>query len=191
MAYDNLEVEFIFEVLEERMAKSINSYTSELNNMRAGRANAHILDAVRVDSYGTETPINQVGNITIPEARMIMISVWDSSMLKKVEKAIIDANIGIVPNNDGKVLRLIFPEPTEERRKVLVKDVKNLAEKTRVAVRNVRRDAIAEIKGLEKNKAISEDLAKTYEADVDKKVTAKIAEIDKISSDKESEILKI
>ncbi len=191
MAYDILEVEMIFEELEERMTKSINSFVSELNNMRAGRANPHILDAVRVDYYGVESPINQVGNISIPEARVLMINVWDSSMLKKVEKAIIDANVGIIPNNDGKVLRLIFPEPTEERRKALVKEVKNLAERTRVAIRNIRRDSLAEVKTLEKNKTISEDMSKNYEADIEKKVVAKIAEIDKIAADKEVEILKV
>lgn len=191
MAYDILEVELIFDELDERITKSISSFTSELNNMRAGRANPHILDSVRVDYYGVESPINQLANITIPEARMIMISVWDASLLKKVEKAIIDANIGILPNNDGKVLRLFFPEPTEERRKVLVKEVKNLAERTRVAIRNIRRDAITQIKSLEKSKTISEDLTKNYEADVDKKVTARIAEVDKISTEKESEILKV
>lgn len=191
MAYDILEVEMIFEELDERMTKSVNSFVGELNNMRAGRANPHILDAVRVDYYGVESPINQVGNISIPEARILMITVWDNSMLKKVEKAIIDANIGIVPNNDGKVLRLVFPEPTEERRKTLVKEVKTLAERTKVAIRNIRRDSIAEIKTLEKNKTISEDLSKNYEADIEKKVVAKIAEIDKIAVDKEADILKV
>ncbi len=191
MAYDLLEVELIFEDLEDRITKSINSLNGELNNMRAGRANIHILDSVRVDYYGVESPLNQLANVTVPEARLIMVSVWDSSMLKKVEKAIVDANIGIMPNNDGKVLRLYFPEPTEERRKTLVKDVKNLAERTKVAIRNIRRDSIAQIKELEKSKTISEDLSKGYEADVDKKVTAKIAEVDKISADKEKEILTV
>lgn len=191
MAYDLLEVELIFEDLEDRITKSINSLNGELNNMRAGRANIHILDSVRVDYYGVESPLNQLANVTVPEARLIMVSVWDSSMLKKVEKAIVDANIGIMPNNDGKVLRLYFPEPTEERRKTLVKDVKNLAERTKVAIRNIRRDSIAQIKELEKSKTISEDLSKGYEADVDKKVTAKIADVDKISADKEKEILTV
>lgn len=191
MAYDLLEVELVFDDLEDRMNKSVNSLNGELNNMRAGRANIHILDAVKVDYYGVETPLNQLANITVPEARLIMISVWDVSMLKKVEKAIIDANIGIMPNNDGKALRLYFPEPTEERRKTLVKEVKNLAEKTKVAIRNIRRDSIAQIKDLEKNKTISEDLSKGYESDVDKKVTARIADVDKISADKEKEILTV
>lgn len=191
MAYDLLEVELVFDDLEDRMNKSVNSLNGELNNMRAGRANIHILDAVKVDYYGVETPLNQLANITVPEARLIMISVWDVSMLKKVEKAIIDANIGIMPNNDGKALRLYFPEPTEERRKTLVKEVKNLAEKTKVAIRNIRRDSIAQIKDLEKSKTISEDLSKGYESDVDKKVTARIADVDKISADKEKEILTV
>lgn len=191
MAYDVMEVEIVFEELEDKTQKSVNQLQSEYNLMRAGRANVHILDAITVDYYGAETPLNQVANITVPEARMIMITVWDASLIKKVEKAIIDANIGITPNNDGKNIRLIFPEPTEERRRALVKDVKNFAEKTKVAVRNIRRDAMSELKALEKNKVISEDREKDLENDVEKKVNARIAEIDKLAQAKEAEILKI
>ena len=191
MAYDVMEVEIIFEELEERTQKSLNQLNYEYNMMRAGRANVHILDGITVEYYGTPTPLNQVANITVPEARMIMITVWDTSAMKAVEKAIIDANIGITPNNDGKNIRLIFPEPTEERRRALVKDVKTLAEKCKVAVRNIRRDAISELKNLEKNKVISEDFAKQYEEDADKKINARIAEIDKTAQAKEAEILKI
>ena len=191
MTYDVMEVELVFENLEERMKKSVSNFVGDLNMIRAGRANIHILDGITVDYYGVDTPLNQVGNITIPEARMIMITVWDSSMLKKVEKAIIDGNIGITPNNDGKNIRLIFPEPTEERRKQLVKEVKVKAENCKVAVRNIRRDAISDIKALEKSKVITEDQVKDYEADVEKKVVAKITEIDKIAAEKEQEILKI
>ena len=191
MAYDVMEVEIIFEELEEKTQKSLNQLNHEYNMMRAGRANVHILDGITVEYYGTPTPLNQVANITVPEARMIMITVWDTSAMKAVEKAIIDANIGITPNNDGKNIRLIFPEPTEERRRNLVKDVKTLAEKTKVAVRNIRRDAIAELKNLEKNKVISEDFAGQYEEEVDKKINARIAEIDKTAQAKEAEILKI
>lgn len=191
MAYDIMEVELIFEELDDKTQKSVNQLQTEYNLMRAGRANVHILDSITVDYYGVGTPLNQVANITVPEARMIMITVWDGSLIKKVEKAIIDANIGITPNNDGKNIRLIFPEPTEERRRALVKDVKNFAEKTKVAVRNIRRDAMTELKSLEKNKIISEDQQKNFEEDVEKKVNAKITEIDKIAQAKETEILKI
>ena len=186
-----MEVELVFEELEERMQKTIATLEYELNMMRAGRANIHILDGITVDYYGVATPLNQVANITIPEARMIIITVWDTSIMKAVEKAIIDANIGIMPNNDGKNIRLIFPEPTEERRRALVKDVKNNAEKAKVAIRNIRRDAISDIKSLEKNKVLTEDFSKEYEGDVDKKANAKIGDIDKIAAAKEAEILKI
>lgn len=191
MAYDIMEVEIVFDDLKDRMKKSVSNYVAELNNMRAGRANTHILDGITVEYYGTETPLNQVANITVPEARIIMITVWDNSIIKKVEKALIDANLGITPNNDGKNIRLIFPEPTEERRKALVKDVKNKGEACKVAVRNIRRDALNEIKSLEKGKVISEDVVKNCESDVEKCVSEKIAEIDKISAEKEQEILKL
>lgn len=191
MAYDIMEVELVFEDLDERTQKSIHQLNYEFNNMRAGRANVHILDNVTVEYYGVDTPLNQVANVTVPEARMIMITVWDASILKKVEKAIIDANIGITPNNDGKNIRLIFPEPTEERRRALAKDIKACAEKAKVAVRNIRRDAMTDIKNLEKSKVITEDMQKNYEADVDKKINARIEEIDKLAQAKEAEVLKV
>ena len=191
MAYEIMEVELVFGDLKERTAKSIASFVGELSTMRAGRANVHILDGITVDYYGVETPLNQVANITVPEARMIMITVWDNSLIKKVEKAIIDGNIGITPNNDGKNIRLIFPEPTEERRKALVKEVKIKAEACKVAIRNIRRDAIAELKALEKNKTISEDLEKNYESEVDKAISEKNNEVDKLSAEKEADILKV
>lgn len=191
MAYEIMEVELLFEELEERTTKSIASLQSELNNMRAGRANVHILDGITVEYYGTDTPLNQVANITVPEARMIMITVWDNSIIKKVEKAIIDSNIGLTPNNDGKNIRLIFPEPTEERRRELVKDVKNYAEKCKIAIRNIRRDAMSELKSLEKSKVLTEDMEKNYEDEVDKKINAKVAEVDKMAQSKEAEILKV
>ena len=191
MAYDIMEVELVFEDLDERTQKSIHQLNYEFNNMRAGRANVHILDGVTVEYYGVDTPLNQVANVTVPEARMIMITVWDASIIKKVEKAIIDANIGITPNNDGKNIRLIFPEPTEERRRALAKDIKACAEKAKVAVRNIRRDSMTEIKNLEKSKVITEDMQKNYEADVDKKINARIEEIDKLAQAKEAEVLKV
>lgn len=191
MAYDILEVEIVFDDLNERMGKTIASYTKELSLMRAGRANIHIIDGITVEYYGVDTPLNQVANITIPEARILMITVWDTSIIKKVEKAIIDANIGITPNNDGKNIRLVFPEPTEERRRALVKEVKTKGEGAKVAIRNIRRDAISEIKSLEKTKVITEDMQKNYEADIEKAVADKIAEVEKIAAAKEAEILKV
>ncbi len=191
MAYDILEVEIVFDDLEERTQKTLNQLNSEFNLMRAGRANVHILDNVTVDYYGMETPLKQVANVTVPEARLIAIKPWESSMLKKVEKALIDANLGITPNNNGEVIRLVFPEPTEERRRALVKDVKSCSEKAKVAIRNIRRDAMTEIKNLEKTKVITEDMQKNFEDDVDKKINARIAEVDKMAQAKEAEILKI
>ncbi|NLL56124.1 MAG: ribosome recycling factor [Clostridiales bacterium] len=189
--YEIEELELLFEELDEKTNKSIKSFVSDLAGLRAGRANMHILDGITVDYYGTATPLNQVANISIPEARVLMINVWDASIMKKVEKAIIDANIGITPVNDGKVIRLVFPEPTEERRKALVKDVKTFAENCKVAVRNIRRDIMSQLKSLEKSKVITEDIHKDSQNNVDKVVTAKIAEIDKIAAEKEQEILKV
>lgn len=191
MAYDIMEVELIFDDLKERTSKTIASFTSELTLIRAGRANVHIIDGITVDYYGVDTPLNQVANITIPEARILMITVWDNSLLKKVEKAITDSNIGITPNNDGKNIRLIFPEPTEERRRALVKEVKQKTENAKVAVRNIRREAIADIKALEKGKVITEDMQKNYEVDVDKIVNEKISELEKVAANKEAEIMKV
>lgn len=191
MAYDILELEIVFDELKEKSDKTIQSFKSELSNMRAGRANAHILDKVTVDYYGTPTPINQMANISVPEARMIVISVWDASQMKAVEKAIVDANLGIMPNNDGKVIRLVFPELTEERRRALAKDVKAAAEKTKVAVRNVRRDGIEDLRKLKKDNVISEDLLADTEKEVDKIVSAKIESIEKLQQEKETEIMSV
>lgn len=188
---DILELELLFEELEEKTGKTIKSFTGELANLRAGRANMHILDGITVDYYGAQTPLNQVANISIPEARILLINVWDTSLMKKVEKSITDANIGITPNNDGKVIRLVFPEPTEERRKSLVKDIKTFAENSKVAIRNIRRDVMSELKSLEKSKVITEDMQKDCENNVDKVVASKIADIDKIAAEKEQEILKV
>jgi ribosome recycling factor len=189
--YDILELELLFEELEEKTGKTIKSFTSELANLRAGRANMRILDGITIDYYGAPTQLNQVANISIPEARILMINVWDVSIMKKVEKAIVDANIGITPNNDGKTIRLVFPEPTEERRKSLVKDIKTFAENSKVATRNIRRDVMSELKALEKSKVITEDMQKDCENNVDKIVAIKITEIDKIAAEKELEILKV
>lgn len=185
------ELVILMDDLKDRTDKSILSFNTELLNMRVGRANARLLDGITIDYYDTPTPLNQVANITIPEARVLAITVWDASVLKKVEKAIIDANIGITPNNDGKVIRLIFPEPTEERRRMLVKDVKVSAEKTKVAIRNIRRDIMEEIKKLKKDSVITEDDQSSAEKEVEKVVTAQISEVDKLASAKEIEIMKV
>ena len=191
MNYENEDVQLIIEELNEKIDKSINSYIKELMNLRVGRANIHILDGIMVDYYNTPTPINQISNITIPEARLLAISVWDISMMKKVEKAIIDANIGIIPTNDGKLIRLVFPEPNEERRRELIKELKSIGEKTKISVRNIRRHVIDEIKDMKKNSIITEDMQKSVEKDVDKSVSQKIDEIDIISQEKEKEIMKV
>ena len=141
MAYPLEELELLFGEMDEKSQKTVDSFKTELQAIRAGRANPHILDKVLVDYYGVPTPINNMANVTIAEARVLVISVWDKSALKNVEKAILAANVGITPNNDGNVIRLVFPEVTEERRKMLVKDIKAGAENMKVTLRNHRRDA--------------------------------------------------
>lgn len=189
--YEVTEVAMVFDDLEERTAKTISNLRTELQSLRAGRANPHILDKVTVPYYGVDTPINQMANITVPEARMLVINVWDQSALKAVEKAIIAANVGIFPTNDGKVLRMVFPELTEERRKALVKEVKVAGENAKVAVRNIRRDAIDLLRGYKKDSVVTEDDLFALEKDVDKAVNAAISDIDKICSDKETEIMSV
>lgn len=189
--YEVTEVAMVFDDLEERTAKTISNLRTELQSLRAGRANPHILDKVTVPYYGVDTPLNQMANITVPEARMLVINVWDQSALKAVEKAIIAANVGIFPTNDGKVLRMVFPELTEERRKALVKEVKVAGENAKVAVRNIRRDAIDLLRGYKKDSVVTEDDLFALEKDVDKAVNAAISDIDKICSDKETEIMSV
>ncbi len=191
MAYELMEVLEVFDEFETKMSKSIASLQYEFNNMKAGRANAHLLDKITVDYYGTPTPLKQIGNIQTPEARMLLITVWDTSILKEVEKAIIAANIGITPNNDGKVIRLIFPELTEERRKELCKSIKALAENTKVALRNARRDINDSIKKFKKDNLISEDEVGVYEKDVDKKLAEQVDIVDKMTKEKEQEVLSV
>lgn len=191
MLYGIDEVDLIFEEMNEKYAKTLHNFSSELKSIRAGRANPHILDKITVDYYGTPTPINNMANITVPEARLLVISVWDKSALKNVEKAILAANIGITPNNDGNVIRLIFPELTEERRKALVKDLKNNAESTKIVLRNARRDAIEQLKKLQKDSSITEDDLKDFTADVDKALAKQIEDVDKLTKDKEQEILSV
>lgn len=191
MSYGIDEVDLIFEEMNEKYAKTLHNFSNELQSIRAGRANPHILDKILVDYYGTPTPINNMANLTVPEARLLVISVWDKSALKNVEKAILAANIGITPNNDGNVIRLVFPELTEERRKTLVKDLKNNAESTKVVLRNARRDAIEQLKKLEKDSTITEDDLKDFTSDVDKALSKQIEDVDKLTKDKEQEILSV
>ena len=191
MAYDVMEVELAFDELGERSQKTIAALKNELLAMRAGRANAHILDKVLVDYYGTPTPIIQMANVTVPEARMLLINVWDQSAIKAVEKAITAANLGMTPTNDGKNLRLIFPELTEERRRALVKEVRGMSENTKVALRNIRRDSIDVLRSAKKDSLITEDELFGFEKDVDKEVNKYIGEVEKLIQEKEAEIMSV
>ena len=178
-------------VFEEKMKKSVSNLNSELLTIRAGRANPHVLDKVTVEYYGAEVPINQVASVSTPEARIIAISPFDSTILKEIEKAINMSDIGINPNNEGKVIRLIFPELTEERRKELTKDVKKKGEDSKVAIRNIRRDAMDAVKKAEKANEITEDTLKNLEEEIQKLTDSNIAEIDKLVESKNKEIMSI
>ena len=180
-----------YKVMEEKMEKSINVFAENLAAVRAGRANPAILNKVKVDYYGVETPISQVAGISIPEARLIVIQPWDASILKEIERAILASDIGINPNNDGKVIRLAFPELNEERRKELVKDIKKMAEEAKVAIRSIRRDGIDEFKKQQKESLITEDDLRTAEEDIQKITDKKIEEIDSITANKEKEIMSV
>ena len=177
--------------LEEKMKKTISVYQEDLSEIRAGRANPAILNRVSVEYYGTPTPINQVAGIWVPEARLFVIQPWDASILKEIEKAILASDIGINPNNDGKVIRLNFPELTEERRKELVKDIRKIAEEAKVSIRGARRDGLDEFKAMQKNSEITEDDLRTAEDTIQKLTDKKIEEIDRILADKEKEILTV
>ena len=176
---------------EEKMMKSISVYEENLAEVRAGRANPAILNKVTIDYYGTPTPINQVAGISVPEARMIVIQPWDASILKEIEKEILKSDIGINPNNDGKVIRLTFPELNEERRKEIVKDIRKMAEEAKVAIRSIRRDAIDEAKAMQKNSEMSEDELKVAEDKIQKLTDKYVDEIDKILDKKEKEVMSI
>ena len=184
-------MEEIMMTYEDKMDKSYDNLVSEFGSIRAGRANPHILDKLKVDYYGAPTPLQQVGNISVPEARMIVIQPWDASLLKDIEKAIMMSDLGITPTNDGKVIRLVFPELTEERRKELVKDVKKKGEAAKVAVRNIRRDANDAVKKKGKEDGISEDEIKGYEDDIQKLTDKFIAKIDKVVDEKSQEIMTV
>ena len=174
---------------EDKMEKSLDNLKEEYTTIRAGRANPHILDKVKVDYYGTPTPLQQVGNISVPEARMICIQPWDASLLKDIERAINASDLGLTPTNDGKLIRLVFPELTEDRRKELVKDVKKKGENAKVAIRNIRRDAIEAVKKKGKEDGISEDEIKGYQDDVQKSTDAYVKKIDDAIDAKSQEIM--
>ena len=178
-------------VYEEKMDKTISVFEENLSEIRAGRANPAILNKITVSYYGVPTPINQVAGISVPEARMILIQPWDTSLLKEIEKEILKSDIGINPNNDGKVIRLNFPELNEERRKELVKDIRKLAEEAKVAIRSIRRDAMDEAKEMQKKSEITEDDLKNEENEIQKLTDKKVEEIDNMLANKEKEIMSV
>ncbi len=178
-------------VYEEKMKKTLASLESDYSTIRVGRANPKVLDKITVDYYGTPTPLNQVGNITVPEARLIEIKPWESSLLKAIEKAINTSDLGINPSNDGKVIRLVFPELTEERRKELTKDVKKKGEDSKVAIRNIRRDAVDVFKKQEKKGEFSEDVLNDLLDEIQKITDKYITEIDKKIEAKSKDVLSV
>ena len=186
-----LSVEEIYDDFKLEIEKAKEHLISEFNSIRAGRANPKILDKILVDYYGAPTPINQLANIMVPEARMIAIQPWDASVLKEVEKAIRKSDIGINPNNDGKIVRLVFPELTEERRKELVKDIKKIAEDSTVAIRSIRRDGIEEFKAKQKANEITEDDLHTAEEQIQKLTDKYVGIIDSLVVEKEKEVMTV
>ena len=176
---------------EQKMTKTLSGFEEELTTIRAGRANPHILDKITVDYYGSPTPLQQVANITVPEARMIQIQPWESSLIKSIEKAILTSDLGLNPSNDGKLIRLVLPELTEERRKELVKDVKKKGEAAKVAVRNIRRDANDFVKKQNKAGDLNEDQAKDEEDKVQKMTDKYIKQIDEAVDAKSKEIMTV
>jgi ribosome recycling factor len=177
--------------VEEKMNKRVEGFNSELKTIRAGRANAQVLDKISIDYYGSQTPIAQVGSISSPEPRLLVIQPWDLSVLKEIEKAILKSELGLSPQNDGKVIRLAFPPLTEERRKELVKTVKKYSEEAKVQIRNARRDAMDDYKAQKKNGEVTEDELKTIEKDIQSLTDKYIKEIDDITAAKEKEILEV
>ena len=187
----NEEVELYLEEYNEDLKKVVEHYSNEIMQIRAGRANPKIIEKIMVDYYGTMTPISQMATISVPEARMILVSLWDISMLKAVAKAIESANLGLNPSDDGKVIRLVFPQLTEERRKELVKDINKYTESAKVTCRNARRDVLDVFKKMKKDSSLTEDDMARLEKDVQKTLDDAIANIDKITSTKEKEIMEV
>lgn len=186
----NEEVELIFEMARERMEKAIEHLDNELMRIRAGKANIHILDGITVDYYGAPTPLNQVSNISTPDAKTIMIQPWEKTMIDPIEKALMNSNVGITPMNNGEVIRLMIPQLTEERRKILVKQVRHEGENARVSLRNSRRDANDEYKQMQKD-GLSEDAAKIAEDQIQKLTDEFTEKVDKIIEAKEEDIMTI
>jgi len=191
MAEDNQIIDEIFFEFEEKNEKTISHFKSELLTIRAGRANPHILDKVTVDYYGTPTPLAHVSNISVQDARQIVISPWDISLVKEINKAILASDIGLTPSDDGRVIRLTFPALTEDRRRELVKSTRKVAEETKVVCRNARRDALDELKKLKKDGKISEDDLSSYEKDVQKSLDSACVKIDALMAEKEKEIMQV
>ena len=189
MAIDLETLEMMELDCEERMATSLDVLKANVLQIRAGRANPHILDKVQVEAYGGMSPINQIGNISVVDAQCLMISPWDKSLLKSVEKAIQLSNLGINPTNDGNVIRLVFPLLTEERRRELVKQVKKMGEDGKVAIRNIRRDVLDGFKKLKTSKEITEDQYAEYEASIEKMTAKTVEAVDKVIADKEKDLL--
>lgn len=191
MSIENEQFEMLMMETMEKADKTVSVLNGEYVTIRAGRANPHILDKVLVDYYGTPTPINQVGNMSVQDGRCLVIAPWDASMLKVIEKQLLAENLGITPSNDGKVIRLVFPALTEERRREIVKQIKKMAEDAKVAVRNIRRDAMDALKKMKNNKELSEDEHAVCEKDVDKTISESIEKIDKLCADKEKDVMSV
>ena len=191
MITNNENVDLVFETYKEELEKAIKHYEGELASVRAGRANPHILDKILVDYYGTPTPIQHMANVSVPEARQIMISPWDVSNVKNIVKAIMASDLGITPTDDGRIIRLNFPMLTEERRRELVKSTRKLVEDTKVVCRNARRDAMDELKKLKNDSEITEDEKATYEKEVQKMLDEASVKIDKMMDEKEKEIMQV
>ena len=177
--------------IKDKTEKTIAVLREELTSIRAGRANPSLLDRISVEAYGQQTPLNQIAGITAPEARLLTVQPWDPSLIGAIEKEILKSDLGLNPSNDGKIIRLVIPALTEERRKDLIKVVGKDAEKSKVAIRNIRRESIDIIKKAEKNKEISEDELKAYEEEIQKEIDAAVAEIDKVAKAKEEELSEI
>lgn len=189
MAADMERVETILMENEEKLEKTLNVFKDDLVQVRVGRANPRVLDKVSVDYYGTPTPVNQVGNLSVVDGTCLVVAPWDKSMLKPVEKAILQANIGLTPTNDGTVIRLVFPALTEERRKELVKQIKKMCEDAKVAARNIRRDTLDTFKKMKTNKEITEDEFDSFSKTVEESVASTIEKMDKAAAEKEKDVM--
>ena len=191
MKFNNPQVQDAFDEYELMLSDSIDHLKTDLSAIRAGRANPQILNKIYVDYYGTQTPLTQMSNITVPEARLLQISLWDTSMIKAVVKAINESDIGITPTDDGKVIRLVFPQLTEERRRDLSKQVHKIGEEYKVALRNARRDILDKIKAFKKDNLITEDDVDTYSKEVQKVLDKNVADIDAIVKNKDAEVFEV